>query len=83
MQGVSQRFMICEHVKVTSFNEVSEVFHGQIHCEEFTVESAIPHFGWLGEVSNWMPVTVNELLQNSNVRSICHDAGGCIQFGVC
>ena len=37
--------MICSHREVSSLDKVSEVFYGEVHCQKFTVKSAVTGLG--------------------------------------
>ena len=55
MECECERFVISEYVELTAFDEVTEVLNWQVHCQELSIECAVPCFGRMefpGEVGN-------------------------------
>ena len=39
-----ERFVIGKHIELTTFDEVAEVLDGEVHCQELSIECAVPSF---------------------------------------
>ena len=46
-EGEGERSMVCENVEFSTLNKMPEVFDGQVHCQKFPVEGAVPGLCWL------------------------------------
>ena len=57
--------MVGEDMKIMSFQEVSEMFDGEVDSEQFPIKSAVSGLSWfhlLGEKGDGMPCTIDVLL---------------------
>ena len=43
-EGESERFVIGKHIELTTFDKVAEVLDGEVHCQELSIECAVPSF---------------------------------------
>ena len=64
-EGVYQRFMVSENVKMPPLQEIPEVLDGQVDGQQLTVVRAVARFCWLqssGEKRERTPLSINILL---------------------
>ena len=77
-----------KHKKLAAFDQVPKVSDGEVDGQQFMIKGTVPRLCWaelLGEVSNGAQSTIDVLLQycsNSTVRSVSHNAGVSIGFGM-
>ena len=60
-----ERFVIRENMKMSTFEEMTEVFDGKIHSQQFPVEGTVSCLSWChlpGEERDGMPGTIDVLL---------------------
>ena len=80
---INQRFVVCEHVEVSPFQEIPETFDGEVNSQEFRIiraVSCLSRFQGSGEKCQWTPQSINVLehSSHSNIRSVSHDTSRCI-----
>ena len=84
----SEWLVVCQHVELASFEEVSKVSNSKIDNEQLPIKRAVTclcRLHLLGKEGNWVPHAIDELLQDCSdcdVRCIRHHASRCIRFGV-
>ena len=77
VQGVRERFVVCQNEDRTTFKEMSEVSNGNVHSEKFTPKSAVPSLRRL----KWLPRVVDSFVKSGAdcyVQSFNHDTKWCV-----
>jgi hypothetical protein len=66
LESICERLMIREYDEVTSFQHVSEMFHGLINSQQFAIVGAVFLLFWsefFGEEGKGLPSSVDTLLE--------------------
>ena len=80
--------VVCQHMELASFEEVSKVSDSKIDSEQLPIKRAVTclyRLHLLGKEGNRVPHATDVLLQDCSdrgVRCIRHHTSRCIRFGV-